>query len=87
MRLCLADKPNGTRSATVATDEDAAAVDEWPVQRRTRFDDVGDLAGAPVGASTGYLAQKSNQSGFNAVMETGPTSLRFVQLTVANRHS
>ena len=88
MRLRLALKPDGARSVTVATDEDdAAAAEQWPVQRRERFYSVGDLAGAPTGASTWYLPQKSNQGGYDAVMVTGPTSLRFVQLTIADHHS
>ena len=88
LRLAHGQLDAGLRWIRVEADEDdAAAAEQWPVERRHIFYDVGDLDGAPMEASTWYLPKKSNQGGYDAVMVTGPTSLRFVQLTVADHHS
>ena len=72
------------RSLTVNADE------RWPVHRRVMYDTVDDLAGVrdiDFSPKTWYFPTKCNQGGFDAVMVTSPTTLRFVQLTVAKTHS
>jgi len=88
LRHVCDDRTNSSRQITVTNADGAAEC--WPVNRRVHLYDatelgcVGDVNLMP---NTWYLPTKCNQGGFDAVMVTSPTTLRFVQLTVAKTHS
>ena len=91
MNLRLAGEPTGAHSVTVIVNDNGLVTDEvWEVHQQATFYHAADLTKmnqADFAASTWYIPQKVNQGGFDVVMVTGPNSLRFVQLTVASRHS
>ena len=94
LKLRLACAHNGVGHVTVITDEDddgnQAQQEQWAVERRAHFFHAADLDQLPhvdFGNSTWYIPRKVNQGAFDVVLVTSATSLRFVQVTVANHHS
>ena len=90
MQLRRACGVNGKHSVTLTTDEQTSTTETWQAHQRVTFyhaADLQDMNQAYFTAFTWYIPQKVNQGGFDVVMVTGLTSLRFVQLTVASRHS
>ena len=88
VRFACEDKIRANKQITVTTQtglqEQWAAVRHVPFFNATDFDGKDDINFSP---GTWYIPRKVNQGGFDAVVVTSRSSLRFVQVTVGKTHS